>query len=74
MQHTDTSAAIERCSFELRFQSLFNAGRGLAFPCNAHGDVDVQALSERAVQNYLDALTGIGREYSMPSVVPSGCR
>jgi len=74
MQRTDTSAAIERSCFELRFQSLFNAGRGLAFPCNAHGDVDVQALSERAVQNYLGALTGIGREYSLPLVVPSGFR
>lgn len=74
MQYTDTSTAIERSSFELRFQSLFNAGRGLAFPCNAHGDVDVQALSERAVQNYLFALTGIGREYSVPSVVPSSFR
>jgi hypothetical protein len=74
MQHTDASAANERSRFELRFQSLFNAGRALAFPCNAQGDVDVKALSERAVQNYLFALTGIGREYSVPLVVPSSIR
>ncbi len=26
-------------SFELRFESLFNPGRGLAFPCDARGQV-----------------------------------
>lgn len=71
MHHTDATTRSARDGFELRFQSLFNAGRALAFPCNAQGDVDLQTLSERAARNYLSALTSIGREYSVPSVVPS---
>ena len=29
-----------RPAYELRFQSLFHEGRGLAFPCDAAGSVD----------------------------------
>ena len=31
--------------YELRFQSLFNEGRGYAFPCDAAGHVDMDSLS-----------------------------
>ena len=34
--------------FALRFQSLFNQGRAMVFPCDARGEVDLDALSERA--------------------------
>jgi len=54
--------------FELRFQSLFNEGRALAFPCNAAGHVDLDALSEQARHNYLYARAVIGREYAVPAV------
>ncbi len=54
--------------FELRFQSLFNEGRGLAFPCDESGHVDFAALSDRALRNYLYARVVIGREYAMPAV------
>ncbi|WP_280151179.1 hypothetical protein [Piscinibacter sp. XHJ-5] len=54
--------------YELRFQSLFNEGRALAFPCDAHGRVDLDAMSERARNNYYFARTVIGREFAMPSV------
>lgn len=54
--------------FELRFQSLFNEGRGLAFPCDAQGHVDMDALSERARGNYLYARAVVGREYATPAV------
>jgi hypothetical protein len=54
--------------FELRFQSLFDEGRGLAFDCDAGGHVDLDALSERARTNYFYARTVIGREFSMPRV------
>ena len=57
-------------AFELRFQSLFNDGRGLAFPCDAQGHVDMDRLSERARHNYLYARTVIGREFSTPAVRP----
>lgn len=54
--------------FQLRFQSLFNAGRGYAFPCDATGHVDMNALGERARNNYLYARTVVGREFASPMV------
>ena len=54
--------------FELRFQSLFDGGRGLAFPCDASGQVDMDALSERARNNYFCARTLIGRDFSVPTL------
>lgn len=55
--------------FELRFQSLFDEGRGFAFPCDAQGHVDIDLLSSRLRLNYLYARTLIGREFSMPAVL-----
>ena len=66
------NAATDRlnppAAFELRFQSLFNEGRGLAFPCDDLGEVDIDRLPERARNNYLFARTLIGREFAMPSL------
>ena len=52
----------------LRFDSLFAPGRGLAFPCDEVGRVQLDELSEPARCNYLEALSKIGRELSMPYV------
>jgi len=57
--------------YELYFRSLFNEGRGYAFPCDATGHVVIDELSFRARQNYFYARTVIGRELSMPAVQPS---
>jgi hypothetical protein len=54
--------------YELRFTSLFDEGRGLAFPCDAEGHVDIDSLSDRARLNYFYARTVIGREFTMPAV------
>ena len=54
--------------FEIRFRSLFNEGRGLAFPCDAIGQVDLDALSERGRNNYLFARAMVGREFAVPDV------
>jgi hypothetical protein len=54
--------------FEIRFRSLFREGRGLAFPCDATGHVDLDALSERGRCNYLFARRMVGREFATPSV------
>jgi hypothetical protein len=59
-------------SFELRFQSLFHEGRGLAFPCDAAGHVNLDAMSERARCNYFFARSVIGRDYTQPVVQPRG--
>lgn len=58
-------------SHELRFRALHDAGRGYAFPCDAAGRVDMDALSAPALRNYLYARTVIGREFFMPAVEPS---
>jgi hypothetical protein len=55
--------------FELRFQSLYNHGRAMAFPCDAGGHVDLDALSDKGRENYFYARTVIGREYAVPEVM-----
>jgi len=54
--------------FELRFQSLFDQGRGWAFPCDVDGQVDLDRLSDRARNNYFFAHSVIGREVTVPKV------
>jgi hypothetical protein len=58
--------------FQLRFQSLFNSGRGFAFPCDPHGRVDLDGMSERARNNYFYARAMVGRELAVPAVEPAG--
>jgi hypothetical protein len=53
---------------ELRFESLFVGARGMAFPCDTKGRVDLDALSERARHNYFYARALMGREFAFPVV------
>ncbi|MFO1336956.1 MAG: hypothetical protein U1F53_01760 [Burkholderiaceae bacterium] len=55
--------------FALRFQSLFNQGRAMVFPCDARGQVNLDTLSERARENYFYARAVIGFEYAEPAVM-----
>lgn len=57
--------------YELRFQSLFDSGRGFAFPCDPEGQVDLDKLSDRARDNYLYARAMVGRELAFPAVKPA---
>ena len=61
-------------SHEIRFQSLFHEGRALSFPCDAQGHVPMDALSDRARDNYLYARAVVGREYAYPLIRPSARR
>ena len=64
-----TATCQSDCSgFELRFLSLFQEGRALAFPCDAEGGVDLEALSERSRVNDFAARANVGRDYSVPLV------
>jgi len=56
--------------FEVRFQSLFNDGRGLVFPCDQAGRVDIDSLTERGRRNYFFARAMLGREYATPRIMP----
>ena len=54
--------------FELRFESLNNAGHCFAFPCDACGRVDLDSLSERGRTSYLGARALVGRDFAYPVV------
>ena len=55
-------------SFQLCFRSLFEPGRGYAFPCNENGRVDLDDLTEGARNNYFYARAMVGRDLSVPAV------
>ena len=55
--------------WQIRFQSLFDEGRALAFPCDAAGHVDLDALSERGRSNYFLAKAMVGRDIATPSIL-----
>lgn len=63
-----SSSPSDDLRYEIRFQSLFNEGRALTFPCDAEGHVPMDSLSERARNNYLYARAVVGREYATPAV------
>ena len=64
-----TAQASSHHAYQLRFQSLFQQGRGYAFPCDATGRVDMDLLSDQARNNYFYARTVIGREFAAPAVL-----
>jgi hypothetical protein len=57
-------------AFELRFRSLFQQGRALAFACDDQGNIELDRLSETARQRYLYARALVGREFATPVVLP----
>lgn len=66
MSSTSMNAGL--AGYEIRFQSLFDAGRGVSFPCDSQGRVLIDRLSERARQAYQRARDLVGREYATPAV------
>jgi hypothetical protein len=54
--------------FQLCFRSLFQSGRGFAFPCDPQGRVDMDHLSDQARNNYLFARAMVGRDLAAPAV------
>ncbi len=69
--HDSTPASCNPSGYELRFKSLFDEGRAYSFPCDVRGQVNMDALSDRARTNYLYARAVVGREFSMPAVQPA---
>jgi hypothetical protein len=62
-----------RCVHRLCFRSLFQRGRGFAFPCDRNGQVDLDGLTDRARNNYLFARAMVGRELCAPVVEADAC-
>ena len=53
----------------LFFGGLFPTVPSLSFPCDPKGHVEMDAMSERARDNYLFARTVVGCDYRVPVVV-----
>lgn len=58
--------------FRLCFRSLFEPGRGYAFPCDCNGLVVLDDLSDQVRDNYFYARAMVGRELTAPAVEPEG--
>jgi hypothetical protein len=63
------SMQLQGTRYEIRYQPLSGRGPELAFPCDAQGRVELDALSDRARNNYLYARAVVGREYAAPAVL-----
>lgn len=62
--HTIASAP----SYQLQFRSLRQRGNSYSFPCSEDGRVDLDGLTEDALNDYLFARTVVGGEFARPSV------
>ncbi len=55
--------------YELRFRSLFHAGRAYAFPCDAAGNVRTDLMSESALQRLVQVRERVGLDFDIPTIV-----
>lgn len=65
----DSSNAGELSHYELRYSSKSRQEPDRHFPCDDHGVVDLDRLSERAKADYLFARALVGRDFAPPTVV-----
>jgi hypothetical protein len=66
-----TSPPQQRHSLELFYQPLRESTRGLSFPCDASGRVDLDGLCDRERRKYLFARVVTGHEFAWPVVRPA---
>ena len=55
-------------TYELLFATLEGNTRGIAFPCDAQGHVDLDALSDSSRNTYFYARAVVGRVFARPAV------
>jgi hypothetical protein len=67
-KHDMNTSTMNQTRHELRFRPLLDAVRGYAFPCDAQGKVDLDALCEHTRNDYFYARALIGRVYRVPVV------
>jgi hypothetical protein len=68
--YEEISMARSSDRFRLCFRSLFEPGRGFAFPCDCNGLVVLDELSEKVRNNYFYARAMVGRELATPAIEP----
>jgi hypothetical protein len=64
--HTIAHQQASTASFELLFQSFGDEDRGMVFPCDAAGRVDMDQMSDATRNNYLFARALMGRDFTAP--------
>jgi hypothetical protein len=64
----DSGSAPIGAGYQLWFHSLVDSASTLSFPCDAAGRVDMDALSDKARDDYLYARTVVGRVFRPPAV------
>lgn len=67
LQHCEVHYEVQH--YEVRFESLFDPGRAMSFPCDHEGHVDLDSLPARARNNYLFARAMVGKDYLPPHVL-----
>ena len=55
-------------TYELLFATLEGNTRGITFPCDAQGRVDLDALSDSSRNTYFYARAVVGRVFARPAV------
>jgi len=68
MGSSPNDAARDAEQYELCFHSRVDRACTFAFPCDAAGTVNLDALSDRARQNYLFARMVVGSLFLTPAV------
>lgn len=63
-----SGAVVERQDVQLRFQSIFDADKVLAFPRGRSGVVGLDTFSRKLLNSFLYARVPVGREYFFPRV------
>lgn len=58
-----------RSSFQLHFQPLVDTRPAYVFPCDGAGQVDLDALGARSLNDYLYARAVVGCEFARPKVI-----
>ena len=69
MNQASIQTSYGAAGYEIRFQSLFNEGRALAFPCDRDGHFDLNTANDRLRDRYFFARAMVGREYAFPVVL-----
>jgi hypothetical protein len=67
-----SDGTVAKPRIELRFLPRSQERRGLAFPCNSDGQVEIDGLSEHERIDYFFARALRGREFSCAIVAPAG--
>jgi hypothetical protein len=63
-----SASPARHSAYQLRYRALDQRSRALAFPCDADGHVDLDALSEAARNDYFFARAVVGGQFTRPSV------